>query len=195
MKVVLSALTLAVVAATPSLSQESVTETVQSEAVIPTDLWSYSITPFMWGTSISGTVKKDPLSVDVDAGFSTIFENLEMALMLDFRARQGEWEFGGNLVYADLSAGQAGPVLGSDVSLDVKLTILEIDAKYYFQETFFGYGGGRYMDVESGLAVGAPVSASTSSVNDWIDPYVGLGFNVPLSDNWSVVGKGDIGAL
>ena len=193
MRAFLSAVALAAVTATPSLSQESIKATGQSEAVTPTDPWNYSLTPFVWGTGVSGIMSKGPLSVDIDGGFSTIVDNLDMGLMLDFRARRGQWEFGTNLTYADVSAGQTGPVFGVDQSLGLKLTILELDAKYYFEDAFFGYAGGRYIDVDSSLAIGAPVSASASSVNDWVDPYVGLGFNVPLSGKWSVVGKGDIG--
>ncbi len=195
LKAFLSTVAVAAVVATPGLSQESVNSTGGSETVTSAEPWSYSITPFLWATGLSGTMSKGPLNVGVDADFKTIAENLDMGLMLDFRARRGVWEFGGNLVYADLSASKTGPIAGVESTVDAKLTILELDAKYYFQDTFFGYAGGRYINIDAGLAIGPPVSASASSANNWIDPIVGAGFNVPLSEKWSVAGKGDIGGF
>lgn len=157
--------------------------------------WSYSVTPFLWATALSGKISKGPVTVKADLNFSTIFDNLDMAAMLDFRARRDSWEFGGNLVYADLSASNNNGIMGAKRKIGTKLTVLEADAKYYYNEQVFAYGGARYYDLSSSFSIGAPVSIGSSTSKAWVDPIVGGGFAVPISDRWSIVGKGDIGGF
>lgn len=156
--------------------------------------WDYSITPFLWATALSGRISNGSVSADVDIGFSAILENLEIAAMVDFRARKGRWEYGGNLVYSDLSTSSKG-ISGAKRTIGSKTTIIEADAKYYFSEQLFAYGGARYYSVGSTAKIGAPVSAKASSTNRWVDPIVGGGFALPIADNWNFVGKGDIGGF
>jgi len=174
------------------------TETAPAAAsveTVETSDWSYSVTPFLWATGLSGKVSKGPLTVNPDLNFSTILENLDMAMMLDFRARKDSWEFGGNLVYADLGTSTKGPVTGSKNKIGAKTTVFELDAKYYYNDQVFAYGGARYYDIGSSLSIGAPISRKASVSKSWVDPIVGGGFAVPFSDGWSFVGKGDIGGF
>lgn len=151
--------------------------------------WQYSVTPFLWATAMGGSVGNGVVSADIDLSFSDILENLDLAMMLDFRARNGDWEFGGNLVYADLSA-SSGDIVQRRIG--AKTTIIEADVKYYYNENVFAFGGGRYYDIGTTFSVG-PASAAASFT--WVDPIIGGGFAVPLSEKWSVVGKADIGGF
>ena len=175
----------------------SVEETPAEPTIAPAPTeaeWSYNVTPFIWATGLSATTTIGNVTASVDSDFSDILNALDMALMLDFRARKGDWEFGGNLVYADLSNTTTG-ANGVSNTIDAKMTLFELDAKKYFSDQFFGYFGGRYYDLDNTLSLGAPVNASASGRNTWIDPIVGAGFAVPVSGNWSFVGKGDIGGF
>ncbi|MGJ8585189.1 MAG: hypothetical protein ACSHXD_13915 [Marinosulfonomonas sp.] len=156
--------------------------------------WTYSVTPFIWATALSSTSTIGNVTASVDADFSSILDALDLTVMLDFRARNGDWEFGGNLVYADLSSTKTASN-GVSNTVDAKMTLFELDAKKYFSEKYFGYFGGRYYDLDNTLSLGAPVNASASGRNTWIDPIVGAGFALPISGDWSFVGKGDIGGF
>lgn len=158
--------------------------------------WQYSITPFLWATGLGGNATIGRLSVDVGSGGpgNGGLDQLESAAMLDFRARRGEWEFGANLVFGEFSGSTTGR-LGADRSIGLDTQLIEIDAKYFFRPEAFGYFGARSYDVTTSLAVGPPIAAGASISESWIDPIIGAGFAVPLSDSWSVLGKADIGGF
>jgi hypothetical protein len=193
---ILTALAMTCLTAFPGVAQDADPAPVAASVeTVETSEWSYSLTPFLWATGMSGTISNGPITVNADLSFSTILENLDMGMFLDFRARNGSWEYGGNLVYADLSTSTKGPIAGSKHKIGMKSTVLEADVKYYYSDQVFAYGGARYYDISSTLNLGAPLSRKVSVSKAWVDPIVGGGFAVPMSEKWSFVGKGDVGGF
>ncbi len=166
-----------------------------SVETVETSDWDYSITPFLWATGMSGTISNGPITVNADLSFSTILKNLDMGMFIDFRARKDSWEYGGNLVYADLSTSVKGPIAGNKNKIGMKSTIFEADVKYYYSDQVFAYGGARYYDISSTISLGGPMARNAAVSKSWVDPTIGGGFAVAIDDRWSFVGKGDIGGF
>ena len=63
------------------------------------------ITPYLWGTALSGTTTVGVLPpVAVDASFSDLFSNLNMALAMHTEYRNGRWAFVLDPMYVSLEA-------------------------------------------------------------------------------------------
>ena len=73
----------------------------------PDDRWRFTITPYIWLPSISGSMKLDPPpgfgSGSVDIGPSSYLENLKFVGMLDLQAQKGRWSFLADIIYLDFS--------------------------------------------------------------------------------------------
>ena len=71
------------------------------------DRWHFTITPYIWLPSISGSMKLDPPpgfgSGNVDIGPSNYLENLDFAGMLDLQAQKGRWSLLADIIYVDFS--------------------------------------------------------------------------------------------
>lgn len=181
---VASASVVAMLSAVPATAQSNQTQS-QADATAGSD-WSFAITPFLWNASIPGEGSDDNSSL----------LGLEMAGMLDVRARKGDWEFGGNWVVVGLGGSKTGTgPFGVTRTVALDAQVAEIDAKYYVRDQAFGYFGARYYNAEYSLAFGAPISTSGSVSASWVDPIIGAGFTAPISEQFSVLGKADIGGF
>ena len=158
------------------------------------DDWNFKLTPYIWATSLKGTAGIGPVSGDIDLGFDEILDDLEMALMLNFRAEKGLWAIQADGVWADLKSDQTSGALRTVV--DTEMWVIELNGRYRFADNWEVLAGGRYFrqDVDINLSSGGP-GVGASGTADWIDPVVGVAFATSLSDKWSFQVMGDIGGF
>src|SRR5450631_4479256 len=64
--------------------------------------WSFSLTPYGWMTSISGTISAGDRSADVDIAFKDVLKHIDMAFMTSAELRYKRWGLTGDLIYARL---------------------------------------------------------------------------------------------
>jgi len=90
----------------------------------PSDKWQFSITPYLWLPSISGTLKYDiPAGAsgrpEVDVGHDDYLENLDFAIMINGEARKGKWSVFTDVIYLSFSGEDSNvksvDLIGSDV--------------------------------------------------------------------------------
>ena len=170
-------------------------------APVSADEWEFSLAPlFLWGMSIEGTSAVGPSSGDLDLDFKNdVLENLEAIFTVHFEARQGDLALFAEYQYADLGPETELPS-GRKVNVGFKNTIVELGAAYRFSQTVSTdwevIYGVRYTKQE--LAIGnlpsPPLPASSLNVDeDWYDGFVGGRVGTKLSENWSFLGRADVG--
>lgn len=159
--------------------------------------WKHEIAPYLWASSMEGTVGIGDVDAEASLSFSDLLENLELGFMGTYRASRDRFSVVVDAIYMGLGMVQEGPagVLKSDV--DVDQIGLEVDFGYDIGEGFTVLGGGRYVDLDTHVRVSGPLDATTSAHQeyDWIDPVVGLQWHRPISDQWSVLLHGDAGGF
>lgn len=166
--------------------------------------WTFKAAPYLWATGLEGDIGLFGLPAqNVDLSFGDVLDNLDMAFMGVFEARNGPYSFGVELVYSKLSTDIATPVGIAATSIDVK-------AKTFWGTFYGGYqivddattsvdviGGMRIWSVDNDFRFngGALDGTSTSDGDDWIDPIIGLQFRKELNNNFYLSGWGMVGGF
>jgi hypothetical protein len=151
----------------------------------------YELAIYLWGASLDGESGIGPLTVEVDAGFSDILDNLEIAGMAAFRFKRGRWAWMVDAQVIDL-ANDESP--GLEVEADQR--VFEVDLAYEMADDLEILAGARYVDVESRLRLETLLGTVESKAgDDWLDPLIGLRFSRPLTEKWSLTARGDVGGF
>ena len=174
------------------------------------DGWEFKAAPYIWAVSLDGDMTVKGNTVAVDVNIIDIIKESDSIFALEgyFEARKGRW--GGFIdgTYADLSmGGNVGPL-----STDVDFTYWLVDFAAFYRVGTWSLGGasdgsgqdlslevlagGRYtaMDVELDISTPGP-STVVDKRQDWVDPIVGGRVFLDLTDDLSLVFRGDIGGF
>jgi len=175
--------------------------------------WTYEFTPYLWGAAMKGDVEAGTLpKTSVDMSFSDIVDILDFGLMGAFEARKGRWGFFLDAIYMKVSdsatasrtgAGPLGATLTVGANLQLEQTMLAGAVMYRLTDGSTPVdlvGGLRYnkLDVEATAdftVLGLAGSRSRNADKDWVDPYIGVRIQHPISDRWTFVGNADIGGF
>lgn len=169
--------------------------------------WSHTVTPYLWGSGMSGKTAvgtlAGPLEADVDVGFDDILSNLKFGAMASYRGdRSDGWVVMADAIYMSLEADKqsaTGPVR-IDTTVGVKQTALELDLGYRLNDQLTVFAGLRYNDVDTDLDVvrtgpGAGGNRAASKGDSWTDPVVGVTARYPINDTWTLGVRGDVGGF
>jgi hypothetical protein len=166
--------------------------------------WTFEISPYFWAAGLKGNIgvssRFPPASVDLD--FNTIFENLDMAVMLAGEARRGRFGIIGEFNYLSLSADAQtpGPLYsGAELKNDVVFATMALAYRVYSDNraAIDVAAGARFWDVKfeldfhPGLLAGQNAERSES----WIDPIVGLRGSLNLGSGIFLSAMGDVGGF
>ena len=182
--------------------------------------WQYEFTPYLWGAAMKGDVRIGNLpNVNVDMKFTDILDVLDFGLAGAFEARKDRWGFLFDSMYLKLSdagtASQTGPApvgatFTASADVQVKWTFLSAAVAYRVLEARSPVdiiGGLRYSktqvnaDIGASLFGGGPAgfggarTVARSGNVDWVDPYIGVRIQHPISDRWTLVGYADVGGF
>lgn len=161
--------------------------------------WRHTITPYLMAAHMDGTSGIGPLTADIDLDASDIFSNLDFGFMFAYRGETDDWAVMTDFISMKLGASQdsANGILNARVNLDQILAQLDVARRLseHFEITL----GARYWDVDTKLTLTglgpAGTQVSGKAGDSWIDPVVGLRVAYPFADNWTFLGKGDIGGF
>jgi hypothetical protein len=175
------------------------------EAPKELDTWDFSITPYMWALSLDGdiTVEGNKSSVDID--FDTIFDDLNLAMMVEMEGRKDRFGFFVSPIYAQLE----DDTHLLDVEIDIwivefggfyRLGTWPLDSQSKTSNpslTVDVYAGGRYTYVKLDLDGKGILDGviDDSGHQDWVDPIVGLRTLWDLSPKWTASLTGDVGGF
>lgn len=171
-------------------------------ATTPSKDWEFKIVPYVWGAGIGGDLDIGKLPAQgVEASFSDIWNNLNIAGMMAFEARKGNWGLLVDAIYVDLSDTVPTPnevVFGSaEVSMTQQLYSALITYRIHDGNKVsvdLGWGP-RYVRIDSHLDLtsGAAAGRSVSDTEDWWDWLAGVRVIGHPSKRWSLMGYADIG--
>ena len=165
------------------------------------DGWSFQIEPYLLGVTIDGDAGIGRVTgVDVDVDMSDILDNLDLAFMVHFEAlHENGWGVAVDYAFMDLSSditGQRGGVLDADVFQGVFEALLMRSTRPGDQQLDY-FAGVRWWNNEVDVMIDPvllPGTVSRSVDEDWVDVIIGARWMNPISEKWSFVLKGDIGA-
>jgi hypothetical protein len=157
-----------------------------------------TISPYLWGPDISGTVSLGPINAPVDLNLSQLASGLKIGGMGHVQYNKGS-----GFLYAEAIGAKFGdPEFSSFANQPVRASaiLLETGAglnqKIPLDENLSirisPYAGIRYVKLQA--AVSGPVIA-VSGENEWVDPVAGAIADVQLDKRWSLVGKADFAGL
>jgi len=174
------------------------------------DDWRLAATVYLWGAGIQGETAG---GAELDVGFDTLIENLNMAFMGAFEARRSKWSAGVDLVYLNVGANDSGTVplrhaSGAAVDLDVSASV---ETKGWVLNLQGGYNlvqsdrasvdvilGARYLDLaldfNLGLAAGQYAVARDIAASQVVwDGILGVQGRLNLDHRWSLPFHLDVG--
>jgi opacity protein-like surface antigen len=177
------------------------------------DKWKFEITPYLFASSLNGTVGLRGVEADVDIPFEDIFERLDQAFMLFATAEKNDWIYMFDGMYMKLEDEQAnswtGP-LGNTNTGQLKVNLKEEIYSLSAGRRIGGAGPAklhlmgvaRYTNVEPQLSLSVTTGGnllpsgarSVSGSYDWWDAAIALRFVTPFAEKWDFSAYGDVGA-
>ena len=170
--------------------------------------WEFQVAPYMWALSLDGDITVKGQKSDLDVDFSDIWDQLNMAGMLAFEGRKGNWGFFGDAIYADL--GDETKVDGIRIDPDMELMMITLGGFYRLGTwdasnapggkaptvTVDALVGGRYTYLDMELDIKGPFGKlDPQGDQDWFDPFVGIRTIWDFSERWSLSLDGGVGGF
>jgi hypothetical protein len=165
------------------------------------DEWSFQVEPYLLGVTIDGDVGIGRVNgADVEVDFDDILASLDMAFLGRFEARhENGWGVVIDYAFFDLSddiTGPRGGVLDADVRQGVFEALLVKGTRLGDQQLDY-FAGVRWWDHDVDVAIDPvilPGTLTASVEEDWVDLVVGVRWKNPISEKWSFLLQGDVGA-
>lgn len=185
LKAFVAVLTLTVIGSSFANAQtqaENVTVTEQSN-------WKHDLTLYFLGAGMSGTVGLGPVEGDVDASFSDIASNLNFGMMGNYRAENGRFSVGADIIYVGLGADliPAG-------EMDFDQWMVEANVGWKLTEHIEVLAGARYNRLSGSMVMVNPPQTASGS-KGWVDPIVGGRLWLPIAGSFSAIFRADIGGF
>jgi hypothetical protein len=163
--------------------------------------WRHTAFVYGMGAALDGDAYVGPLHVPVDMSISDLFDALEFGAMAAYRVQNDTWSFTGDATYMGLGGTGRGPRQGlikGDVDIDQTTFMATVGRRVTpALEVLFSLG---YLDLSTDVKVTSTgpagiVKTKASTGADWVDPAVGLQYNVPVGSDWRVNLRGDVGGF
>lgn len=189
--------------ALPASAADVISASAPDETPVVEDGWTFSVTPYFWAAGLSGETAQFGLpTIDIDADFADILNNLDFAAMAIMDARNGRYSVFGDLIYTKLSADSATPrgILATSVDVEASTFAGLLGAGYSVLEGPSGHldivGGVRVWSVDTDISFsGAFLNGLTFSDGaTWVDGLVGVRGNYSFTPKLYFVGWGLVGA-
>jgi hypothetical protein len=164
--------------------------------------WQHTVFIYVMGAAIDGDVQIGDIEVPVDVSISELFDALEMGGMAAYRAENGTWSFTADATFVALGGTQKGDrgLLKGDVDMD-QFTFLGSLGRRWTDNLEFLFSLG-YFDLSTDVKLkltnpvtGDVITRKASDDASWVDPLIGLQYNVPFAGNWRFNLRGDIGGF
>ena len=173
-------------------------------AQVEVEGWTFKVAPYFWAARLSGEVGSFGLpTIDVDASFSDIFDNLDFGAMAMADAQYGRYTIFGDAMYIKVSNSSGTPLGICLDSVEVSSTTFSglIGGGYALVDTpdarLEVVGGARLWSVDTKISLdgGFLDGASVSDGDTWVDGLAGLRGNYSFTPNvyataWGLVGAG-----
>lgn len=163
--------------------------------------WTYSITPYIWFSSIGGDAAIRGNMFGIHERFTDLVSNVDFGFEFHFEARKNNWGCFVDPTYLKLSA-DTTTADGLPADVRFKEWLVEFGGVYglpirptrsnCLPQNLDLLFGGRYWNLSGDLT---QEGTTTSGSQSWVDPIIGLRYITGLSDKWSLLLRGDIGGF
>jgi hypothetical protein len=164
--------------------------------------WQAGAAFYLWAAGLNGTVGVGGFpSVDVDASFSDVLNNLDFALMAAGEVRYDRFGVFGDLIYVDLGASGSGPLGLGSASADFQEWIITLMGEYRIIQqgntSVDLMAGARIWGLGSSIDVTGAGGANFSASGDewWVDPMIGVKARMQGASPWYLTGWAMIGGF
>jgi hypothetical protein len=163
--------------------------------------WRHTAFVYAMGAALGGDAYVGPLHVPVDMSISDVFDALEFGAMAAYRADNGTWSITGDATFMGLGGTGTTPRRGLiKGDADVDQTTLSLTLGRRLTPSLEAMFSLSYFDLSTDVKVTTTgpaglVTAKAAASADWIDPLVGLQYNVPIGDAWRFNLRGDVGGF
>lgn len=177
-------------------------------AVAHAEDWSWSLTPYLWASSVALDLEVggEPV-LGGDAAFGDLLKKTDLAFMAHFEGRRGRHGFFADLIYFDLSDSKGvsvgPPSLGLEATSasDLGMSIVELGGLWNPSGDGLGFGllyGLRLVDVDAEsrfrLALPGQPSTRVRIADTLVDGMLGVRYRGELSSRWSYGLRADLSA-
>lgn len=164
--------------------------------------WHFRVAPYLWLTSVSGTVGAGPLSADANLGASDALSKLTFGFMVLTEIGYDRWSIENDVIYARFQTSKEtpGPRFGQLNSTLNQFQWTSLLGYRVIQTERFSFdlqGGFRMLSLglDLELTPGLLNGRFRSFSRTWIDPVIGFRSRAYLSDWLFVIARGDIGGF
>jgi hypothetical protein len=162
------------------------------------------IPAYLWFTGLQGSVGAAGQVVPVDAGFSDIFNQLNIGYMTTLDVRRKRIGLLTDLIFISLSSDQQSTPVGtlySGFTANAKQFIIDPELYVRLLDKDRGtvdiVGGARFWNLNNSidLLAGSQPPTAVGQTQFWVDPVVGARFRLNLDKGFFVDLKGDAGGF
>jgi hypothetical protein len=129
--------------------------------------WQYAVSLYMFAPGIKGTTAA---GADIDVGFDTLLDNLNMTFMGAFEARRDQWSVLADVLYLNVGANKGGEVpvttpsgenrgLKVDAGIKVRGWVVSLLGGYRFRDDerlpLDVIAGTRYLEMKNEVSLGS----------------------------------------
>jgi len=158
--------------------------------------WRQTVFLYGMGATIDGDAQIGPLEVPVDVGMSDFFDTLKFGAMAAYRIQNDEWSFAGDVTYMNLGSSQSTQQGRASAGLDTEQWTVMATVGRRVAPNLEALLSLAYFDLSADLRVRILQQVRTASRDaSWVDPLVGLNYEIPVSGKWRFNLRGDIGGL
>lgn len=160
------------------------------------DDWRQTVFVYGMGATIDGDAQIGPLEVPVDVGMSDFFDTLKFGAMAAYRIQNDEWSFAGDVTFMNLGSSQTTQQGRASAGLDTEQWTVMATVGRRVAPHLEALLSLAYFDVSADLRVRVLQQVRTASREvDWIDPLLGLNYEIPVSGKWRFNLRGDVGGF
>jgi hypothetical protein len=159
--------------------------------------WEVLLTPYLWAAGLKGTTGIGTLpTLELDASFGDIAEQLDGAFSLHTEFHRGKWAFVIDPIYISLEVDLETPLPQLTPKINVDMWLIEAWGAYKFTENFEVLAGARYQDQDLSVSTGLPSppfpGTGLESKENWTDWFAGVRVKLPMGERWFFSGRADV---
>ena len=169
---------------------------------------TWSVSPYLWMTSINGTASFGDKSARLDVGFNDLLDNLDFGALVHVETDSPDNSVFLDTIYLSLSSDVEGSgvkaeadmsqwivELGGGLVIDRVVAPATADEPERETRRIEVIAGGRYYRTDIDVKLSGAVTASPDHTGDWIDPFIGLRGDIEVARKLIFSARGDLGGF
>ena len=158
--------------------------------------WRQTVFLYGMGAAIDGDARVGPLQVSVDVGLSDFFDSLKFGAMAAYRLQNDEWSFTGDVTYMNLGQSNQTQQGRASARLDTEQWTSMATVGRRVAPNLEALVSLLYVDVAADLRLRVLQQVRTASRDaSWVDPMLGLMYDIPVSSKWRFTLRGEVGGF